>query len=96
MNQQEENFKNITETLELVDKLPEDKQAVVVNIIELLNQAAECVEKGQIDEAVSKYYAPLISMLTFEFIRHFVAEHLSKEDALSLLLKDTFKRITNK
>jgi hypothetical protein len=92
MNQQEENFKNITETLELVDKLPADKQTVIVKILELLNNAAECIEKGQADEAVNKYYAPLISMLTFEFIRHFVAEHLPEKDALGILLKDTFKQ----
>ena len=91
MTQQEENMKNIEGILKAANKLPEDKKKVIQNIFALLETAADLMDKGETDAAINKGFAPLIVMLTFEFLRHFVAEHMPLEEAMMSLFTEGMK-----
>ena len=91
MTQEEENMKNVEGILEAANKLPEDKKKVIQNIVALLETAADLMVKGKTEAAINRGFAPLVAMLTFEFLRQFVAEHMPLDEKLKLLAAEGLK-----
>ena len=78
---------NLEEILEAAASLNEQDQAVVTNIMELIAASNSSEDK----EEASKANTALVGMMAFDFLRKFVAEHLSPEKGMDIIMKELFK-----
>ena len=87
MTRAEENVKNLEGILEAAASLNEQDQAVVTKIMELLATSTSSEDKKESDKATKI----LVGMMAFDFLRKFVAEHLSPEKGMDIIMKELFK-----
>ena len=85
----EEKLNNLKEIVAMVVKLSEANQKVVTDILELIAKGQQAIQDKNYEVALETHVWPLLVMLSLDFVRHFVAENLPK-DELNKMLVDKF------
>ena len=73
----------------MASKLSEPNQKVVTDILELITKGQQAIQDKNYEVALENCVWPLLTMLSLDFVRHFVAENLPG-DELNKMLVDKF------
>jgi hypothetical protein len=87
----DEKMSNLEEIVSNVAKLSEANKIVAEEILELIAKGQQAIQEKNYEMALEKYIWPTLVMLSLDFVRHFVAENLPK-DELEKMLVEAVKR----